>query len=482
MTTVHFRYFWPFVLVTACLVGLCVVVAVSLFRQQATITVALRENVTTRRAASDLRGCLNTLIALETHHVEAVSDLHARAVVYIAEIRQTANQPEEQALAARLEENFSRYLEMWQSLPPAPDPRHASRLMEATQYLETQVLAPCRDIENFNDRQMAQTAEQHERVLGQLAWGMAGIGALGGFAGLVFGYGVARGLSQSIHRLQVRIADAAGKLEPIPLPEIVFVGEQGFQGLNEQVDRLTSRIEQVVHQLQQREREVLRAEQLAAVGQLAAGVAHEIRNPLTAIKMLVQNALETSDGGGLSADDLLIVEAEIRRMERSLQAFLEFARPPKPERRLVELRTVLGNVAALARGRADKQRVQVRVDTPPHPVTLLADPNQLQQLFVNLVLNALDAMPNGGTLTIQVHQNKSSVVIEVHDTGPGLPAELMDRLFEPFVSNKETGLGLGLPISRRIAEDHGGSIQAAQRAGGGASFIVTLPVVESPEG
>jgi two-component system sensor histidine kinase HydH len=103
-------------------------------------------------------------------------------------------------------------------------------------------------------------------------------------------------------------------------------------------------------------------------------------------------------------------------------------------------------------------------------------------LFVNLVLNALDAMPNGGTLTIQVHQNKSSVVIEVHDTGPGIPAELMDRLFEPFVSNKETGLGLGLPISRRIAEDHGGSIQAAQRAGGGASFIVTLPAVESPEG
>lgn len=97
-------------------------------------------------------------------------------------------------------------------------------------------------------------------LLGQLAWGMAGVGALGAFAGLVLGYGVARGLSRSIHRLQVRIRDAAGKLAHTTLPEIVFVGESGFEGLNEQIDRLTSRIEQVVERLQEREREVLRME------------------------------------------------------------------------------------------------------------------------------------------------------------------------------------------------------------------------------
>jgi signal transduction histidine kinase len=453
-----------------------VVVAVSLFRQQATITVVLHENVTTRKAASDLRGCLNTLIALESHHVETVSDLHEHARMQIEEIRRTANHPEEQAQAARLAESFAEYLRLWQSLPPSHDEQHVARLQQATQFLERKVLATCMEIESFNDWQIQQMAAHHERVLGQLAWGMAGIGALGGIAGLVFGYGVARGLSRSIHRLQVRIRDAAGKLAPTALPEIVFIGEDGFHGLNEQLDRLTSRIEQVVQQLQEREREVLRAEQLAAVGQLAAGIGHEIRNPLTAIKMLVQSAIEAGDEGGLSCDDLFIVEAEIRRMERSLQTFLEFARPPKPERRLVELQAILERVLGLTRGRVEKQKVAVQVEIPEAGVTLWADPNQLQQLFVNLVLNALDAMPHGGKLTLQVRAEAGQVIVEVRDTGPGVSPELIPRLFEPFVSNKDTGLGLGLAISRRIAEDHGGTVSMVSSAGSGACFRVILPL------
>lgn len=459
MSAFHMRYFWPFVLVTVCLVALCAAVAVSLIRQQATITVVLRENVATRKAVSNLRGCLNTLIALESHHVETVSDLHEQAQKQIAEIQRTANHPEEEAQARRLAAYFEEYLTLWQALPAEPNQERMVRLEEVTRFLEQKVLARCVEIESFNDQQIQQTAEQHERVLGQLAWGMAGISALGGIAGLVFGYGAARSLSRSIHRLQVRIRDAAGKLATTDLPEIVFIQEDGFHSLNEQLDRLTIRIEQVVQQLQERELEVLRAKQLAAVGQLAAGIGHEIRNPLTAIKMLVQSAIEAGDEGGLSSDDLLIVEAEIRRMERSLQAFLEFARPPKPERRTVELQAVLGQVLSLIRGRAEKQRVAVEVALPPGRVTLWADPNQLQQLFVNLVLNALDAMPQGGTLTLQGHIESGRVVVEVRDTGAGVSPELIPRLFEPFVSNKETGLGLGLAISRRIAEDHGGTIQ-----------------------
>jgi signal transduction histidine kinase len=109
-------------------------------------------------------------------------------------------------------------------------------------------------------------------------------------------------------------------------------------------------------------------------------------------------------------------------------------------------------------------------------VTLWADPNQLQQLFLNLVLNALDAMPQGGTLTLQGHIESGRVVVEVRDTGAGVSPELIPRLFEPFVSNKETGLGLGLAISRRIAEDHGGTIQWVSSGGRGACFRVTLPL------
>jgi C4-dicarboxylate-specific signal transduction histidine kinase len=190
--------------------------------------------------------------------------------------------------------------------------------------------------------------------------------------------------------------------------------------------------------------------------------------------MLVQAAQE--DGaGGLTGEDLRVIEGEVRRQERSLQTFLDFARPSKPHRRSVEVVGIVHSVLGLVRGRCDKQRVKVRLDAPPGGLTLTADPDQLQQVLVNLVLNALDTMPAGGRLTITVRRRHGAAEIEMGDTGPGVPKALLPRLFEPFVSSKETGLGLGLVISKRIAEDHGGSLAAVHRPGGGASFIVRLP-------
>jgi signal transduction histidine kinase len=473
MASVRYRFVWPVVLITICLVSLCAFTAVSLFYQQAATTQALRENVSSSRAASDLRGCLNVLIALERNRVESVADLHARAAVFLQEIHRHTDQPNEQAISAAMDAGFAEYLARWQALPPPDDPAHAPAVVEATRFLESHVLEPCREFEEFNDARIEDSTRHLERVLGQLAWGMAGVGALGGVAGLVFGFGMARGLSRSIRRLQVQIRDAAGKLGG-DLPEIVLTGDGDFRGLHEQVDRLSARIEAVVGQLRQRDREVLRAEQLAAVGQLAAGVAHEIRNPLTSIKMLVQAAQE--DGaGGLTGEDLRVIEGEVRRQERSLQTFLDFARPSKLHRRPVEVVGIVHSVLGLVRGRCDKQQVRVRLDTPPGGLTLTADPDQLQQVLVNLALNALDAMPSGGTLGVAVRRRDGAAEVEVSDTGPGVPKGIMPRLFEPFVSGKETGLGLGLVITKRIAEDHGGSLAAVNRPGGGASFVLRLP-------
>jgi two-component system sensor histidine kinase HydH len=224
---------------------------------------------------------------------------------------------------------------------------------------------------------------------------------------------------------------------------------------------------------------VLRAEQLAAVGQLAAGVAHELRNPLTSIKMLVQAQREETEATGIPAEDLNVIELEIRRMERCLQSFLNFARPPKLERRPIEVRQIIDRTLALIGGRARKQNVAVTFSRPDFPVIVDADGEQIQQLLVNLVLNSLDVLPRGGRLEIELDSpDRGQVELRVRDTGPGIAPDFAPRLFQPFVSSKETGLGLGLVISRRIAEGHGGTLKAENQAGGGACFRTRLPVAE----
>jgi PAS domain S-box-containing protein len=231
------------------------------------------------------------------------------------------------------------------------------------------------------------------------------------------------------------------------------------------------------HERQQRERDLLRAEQLVAIGQVAAGVAHELRNPLTSIKGLVQVNRKEAEARGVPAEDLRIIEQEIRRMERTLQTFLEFARPPKPERRLLMLAALIERVFALIGGRAQKQGVELRFLPPPAPVQLEADHDQIQQLLLNLALNALDAMPRGGVLqVVLLPPRDGQVELQVVDGGTGIAADLLPKIFSPFVSNKETGLGLGLAVSRRVAEDHGGTLTAHNRPEGGACFILRLPV------
>jgi PAS domain S-box-containing protein len=225
-----------------------------------------------------------------------------------------------------------------------------------------------------------------------------------------------------------------------------------------------------------RERQMVRAEQMAAIGQVAAGVAHELRNPLTSIKGLVQVNLREADARGLPAEDLRVIEHEVRRMERTLRTFLDFARPPRLDRRRLDLVGVVDRVFALVGGRARKQRVALRFDRPDETPAVDGDEDQLQQLVLNLVLNALDAMPHGGSVEVELRPPQAGhAELLVRDTGPGIAPHILPKVFETFVSSKETGIGLGLPVSRRIAEDHGGSLSAYNLPAGGACFALRLP-------
>lgn len=228
--------------------------------------------------------------------------------------------------------------------------------------------------------------------------------------------------------------------------------------------------------LMARHTEALRAQQMATLAQLATGVAHEIRNPLTSIKMLIQVNRSKFASEGLPTDDLVLVEQEIRRMERSVNSLLDYARPEQGERSSFSIQSVIQKTAQLVDGRCGQQGVKLRIDCGNSPITIEGDASQVQQLLLNLALNGLDAMPDGGDLTIRAIATHDQLELSVIDSGPGIREDMLDQLFVPFSTSKPTGVGLGLGICRRIATSHGGTISGRNRTEGGAVFLLTIPL------
>jgi signal transduction histidine kinase len=249
--------------------------------------------------------------------------------------------------------------------------------------------------------------------------------------------------------------------------------------MDSQLQHILSRVEEVAQRLQRQQRDMLRAEQLSAVGQLAASVAHEIRNPISGVKLLVEAALRPRNPMTLTGEDLKVIHDEIARVEQTVQGLLDFARLPSPQLQQCDLRPLVAQAVNLVSTRARQQQVDVMVQTPDILIPAMVDANQFGTVLVNLMLNALDAMPQGGKLEVQVAVDLGEVQVTVSDTGTGIPHEMLDKLFVPFASSKPTGTGLGLSICRRIVEEHGGNVRAENRMGGGARFVVTLPLVLS---
>jgi len=236
----------------------------------------------------------------------------------------------------------------------------------------------------------------------------------------------------------------------------------------------------ITEQTQLRER-LGEAERLAAAGELAAGVAHEIRNPLAAIV----NATTLLDGHETLTPEertstLDAVRKEARRLNRILSDFLIFARPREPKRLPGDIREVVDHVAALIRedpARARLVELQTRVDAAVPSFAF--DPDQLTQVLLNVALNGVEAMGGHGRLSLEVERANGHVVIAVADTGRGISPEERGRVFEPFFSKKPGGTGLGLTIVRRIVAAHGGHIDIQSEPGQGTRFMITLPVVSA---
>jgi len=228
--------------------------------------------------------------------------------------------------------------------------------------------------------------------------------------------------------------------------------------------------------------ELVRSAKMASLGQLSATVAHEIRNPLTAIKMRLYSLRDQVKSNTDSKEDMLVIDEEITRLERITKNFLDFARPPELKLEPCDISKILESVINLVKSKAESSNIQIenKIKTPLPQIE--ADKEQIRQVFLNIMLNAIDAMPKGGIIELTASFNgldkkqNDLLKVEIKDTGQGMDSDLKSKLFEPFITTKEQGTGLGLFIASRIVRSHKGDIWIDSTPGKGTIVTVGLPI------
>lgn len=247
------------------------------------------------------------------------------------------------------------------------------------------------------------------------------------------------------------------------------IGTDGVKGLT-----VTMRNETEKEKLRE---EMMRLDRLASLGKLSAGIAHEVRNPLTGISLLLDDLHDRAASG--SDDQIMIKKAltEIERVERLINALLNYSSPPRADFRTSDLNVVVHDTVLLMRRPCERQRVSLVLDAGDISMFRI-DPEKIKQALINIIKNALEALPDGGEICVTTREDAGHAVITVSDNGPGIKDEDLPLIFEPFFTRKGAGTGLGLSITQRIIEEHHGAIRVESEAETGTRFVIELPLKE----
>ena len=283
-----------------------------------------------------------------------------------------------------------------------------------------------------------------------------------------------------------------------PITEIIAMSNKVIQGdLSARVGihptgemgALCRAINQMAHAVEEREqqlkiatsRQLGQSAKLASIGRLAAGIAHEINNPLTGVLTFAHLLKQKPTMDEQSREDIDVIVRETTRVREIVQGLLNFARESPPQKQSLDINEVLSQTMTLVRSQKEFHKITVEERLTSNLPYILGDKNQLQQVFLNLSLNACEAMEKGGTLSISTSVRNGNVIILFRDTGCGIKQEHMERIFDPFFTTKPVGkgTGLGLSVSYGIIEQHGGSIDVESEEGKGSTFTITLPVESS---
>jgi signal transduction histidine kinase len=309
-------------------------------------------------------------------------------------------------------------------------------------------------------------AQQHIRAI---AYGVAAAGIL--FA-ILCSLWIAARVSRPIERLAAAAEEVASGNWEARVPE----------GGSDEVGVLARSFNHMTGQLVSQRERLVQTERVAAWRELARRLAHELKNPLFPLQLTVENLararqLPEAEFDEVFRESTATLGMEIANLKTIIGRFSDFSKMPKPELERIDARDAIERVRSLYEAAGDQNTAKIRfeVQLSAQPMPLDADPELLHRALSNLVLNAMDAMPEGGTLTLSAKPRGAQVEIRVADTGQGMTPEECERLFTPYYTTKEHGTGLGLAIVQSVVADHGGAIAVESRTGGGTAFVITLP-------
>jgi signal transduction histidine kinase len=308
-------------------------------------------------------------------------------------------------------------------------------------------------------------AQQHIRTI---AYGVASGGIL---LAIALSLWIAARVSRPIEQLAHAAEEVAAGHWDVQVPE---------RGRDE-VAVLARSFNHMTGQLATQREQLVQTERVAAWRELARRLAHELKNPLFPLQLTVENLIRSRELPESEFDEVFrestaTLSAEISNLKTIIARFSDFSKMPKPELERIDAKNVLERVRSLYEGaQAREARIDFAMNVADVPMPLLADPELLHRALSNLVLNAMDSMPNGGRLTLSAQPSADKIEMRVADTGEGLTPEECERLFTPYYTTKQHGTGLGLAIVQSVVADHNGTIAVESRAGSGATFIITLP-------
>ncbi|MBU0713106.1 MCP four helix bundle domain-containing protein [bacterium] len=485
------RVLTGFVIMIFLILVLCVFAVLYTNRLQENSARILDENVYSLKAAEELEIALLDMKGLTAYFIldgeqkwlDLFNEKKRSFRTWLAEARGKAHTSAEETLLDSIEVQFQQYLENHTQVVQYYHHKNfnAAHILLIGKMRDTfnQIYEKCEEILTINEKLMIESGNimaSENRVVNII---MYGIGIAGIILGISLGIILARSITHPIYNLVLKVKSATGS----DLIEKVDISpETELEHLDKYVRDLIEKIQLANRDLEHSQSMLLRSEKLAALGKVASGLAHEIRNPLTAIKMLIYSLKKEVKLNSDTEKDFEIIFNEIDRMENFLQNFLDFARPRNPNYDQINIADTLQQTILLLTPQIRAANIRLSDDIRSDGIKIFADREQLRQVFINIILNAVQAMANGGLFEISTRLlydlagSPTDIQIVFNDTGSGIPPDIIGSIFDPFITGRKDGTGLGLSIVHRIISNHGGWIDAVNNPEKGACFTIKLPV------